>query len=173
MSGPLTSLRVIEFSGIGARPGPLADPARHDTNPPAPRGRQHLSGRPHDPPVPPLNLVADFGGGSMFLIFGILAALFERSKSGHGQVVDTAMVDGVPAMMGKLHGMLARGVWSEQRGRNLLDGRAPFYRPYGTVAGHDISGGARRVRRVRTRIPSCGKAARRTRRSASGRRRVP
>src|SRR3977135_4536748 len=78
----------------------------------------------------------------MFLVFGILAALFERSKSGHGQVVDAAMVDGVPAMMGLLHGMLARGLWSEQRGHNLLDGGAPFYRTYRTADGKYISVGA-------------------------------
>ena len=110
--------------------GPLAHTAGHDINYLGITGALHAIGRHDEPPVPPLNLVADFGGGSMFLVFGILAALFERSKSGHGQVVDAAMVDGVPAMMGLLHGMLARGLWSEQRGRNLLDGGAPFYRTY-------------------------------------------
>src|ERR1700676_2890323 len=87
--------------------GPLAHTAAHDITSLAIRGALPAIARPDEPPVPPLNLVADFGGGSMFLIFGILAALFERSKSGHGQVVDAAMVDGVPAMMGLLHGMLA------------------------------------------------------------------
>ena len=122
--------------------GPLAQTAGHDINYLGITGALHAIGRPDQPPVPPLNLVADFGGGSMFLIFGILAALFERSKSGHGQIVDAAMVDGVPAMMGKLHGMLARGLWSEQRGRNLLDGGAPFYRTYQTADGKYISVGA-------------------------------
>jgi alpha-methylacyl-CoA racemase len=122
--------------------GPLAHTAGHDINYLGITGALHAIGRPDEPPVPPLNLVADFGGGSMFLIFGILAALFERSKSGHGQVVDAAMVDGVPAMMGLLHGMLARGLWSEQRGRNLLDGGAPFYRTYRTADGKYISVGA-------------------------------
>jgi len=122
--------------------GPLAQTAGHDINYLGITGALHAIGRPDEPPVPPLNLVADFGGGSMFLIFGILAALFERSKSGHGQVVDAAMVDGVPAMMGLLHGMLARGLWSEQRGRNLLDGGAPFYRAYRTADGKYISIGA-------------------------------
>jgi alpha-methylacyl-CoA racemase len=122
--------------------GPLAHTAGHDINYLGITGALHAIGRPAEPPVPPLNMVADFGGGSMFLIFGILAALFERSKSGHGQVVDAAMVDGVPAMMGLLHGMLARGLWSEQRGRNLLDGGAPFYRTYRTADGKYLSVGA-------------------------------
>ena len=122
--------------------GPLAHTAGHDINYLGITGALHAIGRADEPPVPPLNLVADFGGGSMFLIFGILAALFERSKSGHGQVVDAAMVDGVPAMMGKLHGMMACGRWSEQRGCNLLDGGAPFYRTYGTADGKYISVGA-------------------------------
>jgi alpha-methylacyl-CoA racemase len=122
--------------------GPLAHTAGHDINYLGITGALHAIGRPDEPPVPPLNLVADFGGGSMFLVFGILAALFERSKSGHGQVVDAAMVDGVPAMMGLLHGLMARGLWSEQRGRNLLDGGAPFYRTYRTADGKYISVGA-------------------------------
>jgi alpha-methylacyl-CoA racemase len=122
--------------------GPLARTAGHDINYLGITGALHAIGRPDEPPVPPLNLVADFGGGSMFLIFGILAALFERSKSGHGQVVDAAMVDGVPAMMGLLHGKLARGQWSEQRGSNLLDGGAPFYRTYQTADGKYLSVGA-------------------------------
>jgi len=122
--------------------GPLAHTAGHDINYLGITGALHAIGRPEEPPVPPLNLVADFGGGSMFLIFGILAALFERSKSGHGQIVDAAMVDGVPAMMGILHGMMARGRWTEQRGCNLLDGGAPFYRTYGTADGKYISVGA-------------------------------
>jgi alpha-methylacyl-CoA racemase len=122
--------------------GPLAHTAGHDINYLGITGALHAIGRPDEPPVPPLNLVADFGGGSMFLAFGILAALFERAKSGHGQVVDAAMVDGVPAMMGLLHGMMARGLWSEQRGRNLLDGGAPFYRTYRTADGKYICVGA-------------------------------
>ena len=122
--------------------GPLAHTAGHDINYLGITGALHAIGRPEEPPVPPLNLVADFGGGSMFLIFGILAALFERSQSGQGQVVDAAMVDGVPAMMGILHGMMARGRWTEQRGCNLLDGGAPFYRTYGTADGKYISVGA-------------------------------
>jgi len=122
--------------------GPLAHTAGHDINYLGITGALHAIGRPDEPPVPPLNLVADFGGGSMFLIFGILAALFARWNSRDAQVVGTAMGDGMPAMMGMLHGMLARGLWSEQRGRNLLDGGAPFYRTYGTADGKYMSVGA-------------------------------
>ena len=122
--------------------GPLASSAGHDINYLGLTGALHAIGRADEPPPPPLNLVADFGGGTMFLVFGILSALFERSKSGLGQVVDAAMVDGVPAMMGLLHGMLAAGKWSAQRGHNLLDGAAPFYRCYETADGRYLAVGA-------------------------------
>lgn len=122
--------------------GPLARWAGHDLNYLGLTGALHAIGPADEPPPPPLNLVADFGGGTMFLIFGILSALFERSRSGLGQVVDAAMVDGVPAMMGLLHGKLADGTWSPQRERNLLDGAAPFYRCYETADGHYLSVGA-------------------------------
>ena len=89
-------------------------------------------GTVENPPSPPLNLVADYGGGTMFLLLGILAAVFERQTSGKGQVVDAAMVDGVSAMMGLIHTFNARGKWSENRASNLLDGGAPFYRCYRT-----------------------------------------
>jgi alpha-methylacyl-CoA racemase len=93
-------------------------------------------------PVPPLNMVADYGGGTMFLLLGILSAVIERGISGKGQVVDAAMVDGVPAMMGLIHSMLAQGKWSEVRGANWLDGGAPFYRCYTCACGGFISVGA-------------------------------
>jgi alpha-methylacyl-CoA racemase len=89
-----------------------------------------------------MNLVADYGGGTMFLIFGILAAVIERGVSGKGQVVDAAMVDGVPAMMGLIHGMLAQGTWGEARSNNWLDGAAPFYRCYTCSCGGFIAVGA-------------------------------
>ena len=92
--------------------------------------------------MPPLNLVADYGGGAMFLVTGVLAALFERSRSGKGQIVDAAMVDGVPALMGLAHSMLAEGSWTTERGANLLDGGAPFYRCYETADGKFMSVGA-------------------------------
>jgi alpha-methylacyl-CoA racemase len=121
--------------------GPLAMTAGHDINYLSLSGALGAIGRADEPPVPPLNLVADYGGGSMFLIFGVLAALFERSQSGKGQVVDAAMVDGVPAMMGLIHQWLAQGRWAQRREANLLDGGAPFYRCYATKDGRALSVG--------------------------------
>jgi alpha-methylacyl-CoA racemase len=122
--------------------GPLAMTAGHDLNYLAITGALGAMGRNGEPPMPPLNLVADYGGGSMFLLFGVLMALYERGQSGKGQVVDAAMVDGVPAMMGLLHSMLAQGLWSSERERNMLDGAAPYYRCYETSDKQYISVGA-------------------------------
>ena len=121
--------------------GPLAMTAGHDINYLSLSGALGAIGRADGPPVPPLNLAADYGGGSMFLIFGVLAALFERSQSGKGQIVDAAMVDGVPAMMGLIHQWLAQGRWQQAREANLLDGGAPFYRCYATKDGRALSVG--------------------------------
>lgn len=121
--------------------GPLAMTAGHDINYLSLSGALGAIGRADGPPVPPLNLAADYGGGSMFLIFGVLAALYERSRSGRGQVVDAAMVDGVPAMMGLIHQWLALGRWGQRREANLLDGGAPFYRCYATKDGRALSVG--------------------------------
>lgn len=135
------TLIYARMTGWG-QDGPWAHTAGHDINYLAMTGALHAMGTADAAPVPPLNLVADFGGGTMFLIFGILSALIERGVSGKGQVVDAAMVDGVPAMMGLIHGMLARGFWSERRGENWLDGAAPFYRCYTCKDGKYISVGA-------------------------------
>ena len=121
--------------------GPLAKTAGHDLNYLAITGALHSIGSKDRPPTPPLNLVADYGGGTMFLLFGVLSALFERSQSCKGQVIDAAMVDGVPAMMGLLHSWMAQGQWSTQRESNLLDGGAPFYRCYETADGKYLSVG--------------------------------
>lgn len=121
--------------------GPLAQSAGHDLNYLALTGALYMMGEPGKPPVPPLNLVADYGGGTMFLIMGILSALFERAQSGKGQVVDAAMVDGVPAMMGLLQQLMARGDWTGARGANMLDGGAPYYRCYGCKCGGFLSVG--------------------------------
>lgn len=122
--------------------GPLAPRAGHDLTYLALTGALHAIGpSPEAPPIPPLNLVADFGGGSMFLIFGILAALYERERSGLGQVVDAAMVEGVPAMMGLIHQMAAQGRWSERRASNWLDGGRPFYRCYACADGKHVAVG--------------------------------
>ncbi len=121
--------------------GPWAQTAGHDLNYLAVTGALAAMGRAGQPPAPPLNLVADYGGGSMFLLFGVLMAVFERSRSGKGQVVDAAMTDGVPAMMGLIHTMLAQGSWAPQRDCNWLDGAAPFYRCYETADGKYLSVG--------------------------------
>ena len=121
--------------------GPLSHSAGHDLNYLAITGALHAMGKDGDPPVPPLNLVADYGGGSMFLIMGILSAIIERSISGKGQVVDTAMCDGVPAMMGMIHSMLAQGTWVSARENNFVDGGAPYYRCYTCSDGKYLSVG--------------------------------
>lgn len=94
------------------------------------------------PPKPPLNLVADYGGGSMFLLYGVLAAVISRGLTGKGAVVDAAMIDGVPAMMGLIHGMISQGTWTDTPGTNWLDGGAPFYRCYRCADGCDVAVGA-------------------------------
>lgn len=135
------TLIYARMTGWGQH-GPLAQSAGHDITYLALTGALHAMGTPGQPPVAPLNLVADYGGGTMFLIFGILAAVIERGVSGKGQIVDAAMVDGVPAMMGLIHGMLAQGSWNENRGDNWLDGAAPFYRSYTCADGRFIAVGA-------------------------------
>ncbi|MEM6760171.1 MAG: CaiB/BaiF CoA-transferase family protein [Pseudomonadota bacterium] len=119
--------------------GPLAMRAGHDLTYLAVSGVLSMIGPRDAPPVPPLNLVADYGGGAMMLIFGILAAVVERQITGKGQVVDAAMVDGVPALMGLIHGMIASGRWGPERGANWLDGGAPFYRCYTCEDGRHIA----------------------------------
>lgn len=121
--------------------GPLSHSAGHDLNYLAITGALHAMGKDGEPPVPPLNLVADYGGGSMFLIMGILSATIERGISGKGQVVDAAMVDGVPAMMGMIHSMLAQGTWVSTRENNFVDGGAPYYRCYTCADGKYLSVG--------------------------------
>jgi alpha-methylacyl-CoA racemase len=110
--------------------GPLADRAGHDINYISLTGALHAIGRPGERPVPPLNLVGDFGGGSMLVLVGILSALFERQQSGQGQVVDAAMVDGAALLTQMMWSLRGAGVWSDERGGNLLDGGAPFYDTY-------------------------------------------
>lgn len=110
--------------------GPLARSAGHDINYIALTGALAAIGTAESGPVPPLNLVGDFGGGGMLLAFGIACALFETSKTGKGQVVDAAMTDGVSLLMATTYGQLAAGSWSLKRQDNLLDGAAPFYTTY-------------------------------------------
>ena len=124
------------------RTGPLADRAGHDINYLALTGALHAIGRAGERPVPPLNLVADFGGGSLPLVAGVLAALWERELSGTGQVVDAAMVDGVATLTQMMWSMRAQGTWSDERGSNLLDGGAPFYDTYTCSDGRWVAVGA-------------------------------
>jgi alpha-methylacyl-CoA racemase len=112
--------------------GPLADSAGHDANYLGLSGALSAIGEKDSLPVLPLNLVADFGGGALYLATGMLAAMLEAGKSGMGQVVDAAMIDGVASMSTLFQGLLAAGMWQEKRGANLLDGSAPFYRTYAT-----------------------------------------
>jgi alpha-methylacyl-CoA racemase len=122
--------------------GPWAARAGHDLTYLAMSGALHAMGPRDAPPPVPLNLIADYGAGSMFLVFGILSALIERGISGLGQVVDAAMIDGVPAMMGLIHGLLARGDWTRTREDNWLDGAAPFYGCYACADSKFIAVGA-------------------------------
>jgi alpha-methylacyl-CoA racemase len=122
--------------------GPRATDAGHDINYLAVAGALHPIGLADLPPVPPLNLVADFGGGGAYLAIGLLAALFQRTVSGRGQVVDCAMVDGVASLTAMFHGLLATGHWTDRRQANLLDGAAPYYRAYRTADDKFIAVGA-------------------------------
>jgi alpha-methylacyl-CoA racemase len=115
--------------------GPMAPMAGHDIDYIAIAGALWALGRADSAPVPPLNLVGDFGGGGMFLAFGVLAALLEAKHSNKGQVVDTAMVDGAASLMTMIYAFRASGVWSEERGANLFDTGAPFYEVYETSDG--------------------------------------
>ncbi len=112
--------------------GPLSKAAGHDINYIALTGALHAMGRPDENPVPPLNLVGDYGGGAMFLVTGILAALLEAERSGKGQVVDAAMTDGSAVLMAMFNSLHAMGMWSPKRGVNLLDSGAHFYDTYET-----------------------------------------
>lgn len=123
--------------------GPLATAAGHDINYIAVTGALAAIGPRDGNPVPPLNLVGDYGGGALYLVMGLLAARLEASQSGRGQVVDCAMVDGAVSMLSLFHGFSADGRWNEnRRGANLLDGGAPFYRTYECADGRHVAVGA-------------------------------
>ena len=121
--------------------GPLAAKAGHDINYLAVSGALHAVG-PAALPMPPLNLVADYGGGALFLGFGILAGLLNANRTGRGQVIDAAMCDGVPLLLSLFHALAHNGAWRDQRETNLLDGGAPFYRCYPCHGGGFLSVGA-------------------------------
>ena len=112
--------------------GPWSQMAGHDINYISMTGVLHAIGKDGEPPVPPLNMIGDFGGGSMFLVSGILAALVARAKTGKGDIVDAAIIDGTNSLMSFVHGMAGLGAWQPAREANLLDGAAPYYRCYKT-----------------------------------------
>jgi alpha-methylacyl-CoA racemase len=122
--------------------GPLAPTAGHDIDYIAISGALAPIGRAGERPVPPVNLLGDFGGGGMLLALGVLAALVERAQSGRGQVIDVAMVDGSALLTTFIHGLRANGSWQDERGVNLLDGGAPFYDTYETADGGYVGVGA-------------------------------
>ncbi|MDV7352788.1 CaiB/BaiF CoA-transferase family protein [Rhodococcus oxybenzonivorans] len=145
--GPDTALarnpRLVYARVTGwGQEGPRAQQAGHDINFLAPTGILHAMGRPDDRPIPPLNLVAGFAGGSMFLVVGVLAALWERTTSGRGQVVDAAAADGA-ALLAQLNwSMRAHGQWSDTRGENLVDGSCPYLDTYECADGRYMAVGA-------------------------------
>jgi alpha-methylacyl-CoA racemase len=129
------------MTGFGQE-GPLAARAGHDINYIALAGVLSHLGRAGERPVHPLNLVGDFGGGGMYLAFGVVCAMLEAQRSGKGQVVDAAMVDGAASLMAMFHGMWSEGIWREERGTNMLDTGAPWYDVYETKDGKFVSIGS-------------------------------
>ena len=119
--------------------GPLAHAAGHDINYIALTGALSAIGPADGPPVPPLNLVGDYGGGALYLAFGVCAALLEARTSGLGQVVDAAMIDGAASLMSSVYGLYASGVWQLERGTNILDSGSYFYGTYECADGQYIS----------------------------------
>jgi alpha-methylacyl-CoA racemase len=122
--------------------GPLAEVAGHDLNYIALTGALHAMGRKNDAPAPPLNLVGDYGGGSLYLAMGVCAALYDAQRSGEGQVIDAAITDGAASLMSVIYGLRASGIWSDERDSNLLDGGAPFYDVYETKDGKFVAIGS-------------------------------
>lgn len=135
--------------------GPLAQTAGHDINYIALSGALHAIGTPEQP-LPPLNLVGDYGGGGMLLALGVLAAHSEAQRSGRGQVVDAAMTDGAALLMAALYGMLAKGVWQDRRGSNFLDGAAHFYGTYACADGQHVALGAIEPQFYKELLDRCG-----------------
>jgi alpha-methylacyl-CoA racemase len=135
--------RIIygRMTGFG-QDGPLSQDVGHDINYIATSGLLSLIGRKGAPPTPPLSLLGDFGGGGMLLAMGVLAALWETERSGQGQVIDAAMVDGAALLGTAFFGFMPSGAWRQQRGANLVDSGAPFYDSYETSDGGWIAVGA-------------------------------
>lgn len=146
------------MTGFG-QDGPMAQSAGHDINYIALAGVLHAIGRKGAAPVPPLNLVGDFGGGGMFLAFGVLCGLLEAQKSGKGQVVDAAMVDGAAYLLAGIYGLYSQGAWKDERGVNFVDTGAPWYDVYQTKDGKWLSVGAIEQRFYAELIDKLGLAA--------------
>ena len=145
--GPADCARVNErliyarMTGWG-QTGPRSQQSGHDMNYISLNGVLHAIGRAGQAPVPPLNLVGDFGGGSMFLLVGILSALYERERSGKGQVIDAAMVDGSAVLAQMMFAFRHTGLWSDVRGTNMLDTGAPYYDVYECADGRHVAVGS-------------------------------
>jgi len=139
--------------------GPLAQAAGHDSNYIALSGALHCFGREGQIPVPPLNLVGDFGGGALYLAFGIVCGILNARLSGQGQVVDAAMVDGSASLMTMFYGLRAMGIWSQTRGENLLDTGAHFYEVYETSDGKFVAVGALEPKFYNERLQRLGLSA--------------
>ncbi len=136
--------------------GSLAHAAGHDINYIALSGALHGIGLRGGKPVPPLNLVGDFGGGALYLVMGMLAALLEAQRSGKGQVVDAAMTDGAASLMAMFYGMKSMGMWSDARGENLLDSGAHFYDTYETKDGKFVAIGSIEPQFYQELLRRCG-----------------
>ncbi len=139
--------------------GPLANTVGHDLNYIALSGALHGMGEPDRPPRPPLNLVGDYGGGAVLVVVGVLAALIAARTTGRGQVVDAAMTDGSALLMALFYALRGRGLWSDARGANLLDGGAPFYRCYACRDGRFVAVGALEPRFYAALIAGLGLSA--------------
>ena len=135
------SLVCARMTGWG-QTGPIAQEAGHDINYLALTGALHAIGDADRPPPPPLNLVADLGGGALYLAVGVLAAALEARKSGQGQTIDVAMIDGVTHLMSMFQAFRQQGVWTDKRADNIVDGGAPFYGSYVTQDGKYVAVGA-------------------------------
>jgi len=136
--------------------GPYSGQAGHDLTYIATTGVLHAIGEPAGPPVPPLNLIGDYGGGGMYLVVGVLAALREVALTGRGQVVDAAIVDGVTHLMMGTYALMAAGSWTDQRGHNELDGAAPYYGVYRAADGEYVAVAAAEPRFFATLIRHLG-----------------